>query len=157
MGLYHLIHSADTPPPHPPSPNTHFVNPPPPLSGAKGAPSIVLPHQEASYVRHIALDIGGSLIKLVYFSPDNPDEMSTITTSSNNSSSGDGDGDGLLLGGNGSPAAHKGHHHSKGGRMHFVKFETARIEVRGGGRAWWWWWGGGGGGFGGVGVVGGVP
>jgi hypothetical protein len=30
----------------------------------------VLPHQEASYVRHIALDIGGSLIKLVYFSPD---------------------------------------------------------------------------------------
>lgn len=34
-------------------------------AAAKGAPSIVLPHQEASYVRHIALDIGGSLIKLV--------------------------------------------------------------------------------------------
>lgn len=39
----------------------------------RGAPSIVLPHQEASYVRHIALDIGGSLIKLVYFSPDAAD------------------------------------------------------------------------------------
>ncbi len=34
------------------------------------APSIELPHQEAEYVSHIALDIGGSLVKLVYFSPD---------------------------------------------------------------------------------------
>lgn len=34
------------------------------------APSISLPNQHAEYVTHIALDIGGSLIKLVYFSPD---------------------------------------------------------------------------------------
>jgi hypothetical protein len=30
----------------------------------------VLPHQDAEYIRHIAIDIGGSLIKLVYFSPE---------------------------------------------------------------------------------------
>ena len=30
------------------------------------------PHQDADYISHIALDIGGSLIKLVYFSPDKP-------------------------------------------------------------------------------------
>ena len=33
------------------------------------APAIVLPHQRGERVGHIALDIGGSLIKLVYFSP----------------------------------------------------------------------------------------
>ena len=38
--------------------------------GGKDAPSILLPHQDAEYVRHIAIDIGGSLIKLVYFLPD---------------------------------------------------------------------------------------
>ena len=36
----------------------------------RDAPSIVLPHQQADFVRHIAIDIGGSLIKLVYFSPE---------------------------------------------------------------------------------------
>ena len=36
----------------------------------RDAPSIVLPHQDAEYIRHIAIDIGGSLIKLVYFSPE---------------------------------------------------------------------------------------
>lgn len=34
------------------------------------APSILLPHQDAEYVSHIAIDIGGSLVKLVYFLPD---------------------------------------------------------------------------------------
>jgi hypothetical protein len=38
----------------------------------RDAPSILLPHQDADYISHIALDIGGSLIKLVYFSPDAP-------------------------------------------------------------------------------------
>ncbi len=33
-----------------------------------GAPSITLPSQKADYITHIALDLGGSLIKLVYFS-----------------------------------------------------------------------------------------
>ena len=36
----------------------------------RDAPSIVLPHQQADFVRHIAIDLGGSLIKLVYFSPE---------------------------------------------------------------------------------------
>ncbi|KAF8056112.1 pantothenate kinase 2 [Scenedesmus sp. PABB004] len=75
----------------------------------RGAPSIVLPHQEASYVRHIALDIGGSLIKLVYFSPDAAEPGETA-----------GPAPGAA------PRASHGHHH-KGGRMHFVKFETARL------------------------------
>lgn len=35
------------------------------LSSPRAAPSISLPHQDANYVTHIALDIGGSLIKLV--------------------------------------------------------------------------------------------
>ena len=39
-------------------------------SRARDAPSISLPHQQAQHVGHIALDIGGSLIKLVYFSPE---------------------------------------------------------------------------------------
>eukprot|EP00879_Flechtneria_rotunda_P021027 GHRR01022149.1.p1 GENE.GHRR01022149.1~~GHRR01022149.1.p1 ORF type:complete len:338 (+),score=95.52 GHRR01022149.1:256-1269(+) len=73
----------------------------------RGAPSIILPHQEASYVRHIALDIGGSLIKLVYFSPDHHEGQELTTPGMARQSSG---------------------HHHKGGRMHFVKFETARID-----------------------------
>eukprot|EP00216_Chloropicon_sp_CCMP2111_P003454 CAMPEP_0198238728 /NCGR_PEP_ID=MMETSP1446-20131203/4315_1 /TAXON_ID=1461542 ORGANISM="Unidentified sp, Strain CCMP2111" /NCGR_SAMPLE_ID=MMETSP1446 /ASSEMBLY_ACC=CAM_ASM_001112 /LENGTH=887 /DNA_ID=CAMNT_0043921195 /DNA_START=113 /DNA_END=2776 /DNA_ORIENTATION=+ len=36
------------------------------------APSIVLPHQQ--YVNHFAVDIGGSLVKLVYFSQDDDQE-----------------------------------------------------------------------------------
>ena len=36
----------------------------------RDAPSIVLPHQNAEFISHIAIDIGGSLIKLVYFSPE---------------------------------------------------------------------------------------
>lgn len=42
------------------------------LSAERGreAPSILLPHQAAEYVSHIAIDIGGSLVKLVYFLPD---------------------------------------------------------------------------------------
>lgn len=35
------------------------------LGSPRAAPSISLPHQDANYVTHIALDIGGSLIKLV--------------------------------------------------------------------------------------------
>ena len=37
-------------------------------ASSRDAPSIELPHQHAEEVGHIALDIGGSLIKLVYFS-----------------------------------------------------------------------------------------
>ena len=38
----------------------------------RDAPSIVLPHQDANYISHIALDIGGSLIKLIHFSTEEP-------------------------------------------------------------------------------------
>jgi hypothetical protein len=50
-------------------------------AGPKAAPSIKLPNQDAQYVSHIAIDIGGSLIKLVYFSPD-PSEPSQDAASS---------------------------------------------------------------------------
>ncbi|KAA6417475.1 MAG: pantothenate kinase 2, partial [Trebouxia sp. A1-2] len=71
----------------------------------RDAPSIVLPHQDASYISHIALDIGGSLIKLVYFSSDKPgsDEKPIRSSSSGSSSS------------------------HTGGNLHFVKFETSKI------------------------------
>ena len=36
--------------------------------GAEAAPGIVLPHQAEGGVGHFAVDIGGSLAKLVYFS-----------------------------------------------------------------------------------------
>lgn len=39
------------------------------------APSIELPNQDADYISHIAVDIGGTLVKLVYFSPDPPLEQ----------------------------------------------------------------------------------
>lgn len=71
----------------------------------RDAPSIVLPHQDASYISHIALDIGGSLIKLVYFSSDKPGSDEKPTRSSSN----------------GSSSSHTG------GNLHFVKFETSKI------------------------------
>jgi pantothenate kinase len=59
------------------------------LPRAKDAPAILLPHQ-SRYVSHIALDIGGSLAKLVYFTRDERE--------------------------------------SGGGKLHFVKFETSRLD-----------------------------
>ncbi|KAK9799347.1 hypothetical protein WJX73_008823 [Symbiochloris irregularis] len=70
---------------------------------SRDAPSISLPHQQAEQVGHIALDIGGSLIKLVYFSPED--------RGSDDGAAGDASRD-----------------HSTGGRMHFVKFETSAID-----------------------------
>lgn len=60
------------------------------LSGnrERDAPSIVLPHQDASYISHIALDIGGSLIKLVYFSSDKPDARSRSRNSNQSGTGG---------------------------------------------------------------------
>lgn len=46
------------------------------------APSIALPNQDAEYVSHIALDIGGSLVKLIYFSPDPSSPPSDTSTPS---------------------------------------------------------------------------
>ncbi|GMH37452.1 hypothetical protein BSKO_05325 [Bryopsis sp. KO-2023] len=67
----------------------------------RSAPSIVLPYQSPDYVNHIAIDIGGSLIKLVYFSTDSSSGHKSVK----------------LPNGNG-----------KGGRLHFVKFETSRLN-----------------------------
>lgn len=64
----------------------------------KDAPSISLPQQDGNYVSHIALDIGGSLIKLVYFQPNVADQDSPSATG------------------------------QAGGKLHFVKFETAKIH-----------------------------
>ena len=54
------------------------------------APSIELPNQDAQCVSHIALDIGGSLIKLVYFSPDagSDDEANKLANDSSGSQAG---------------------------------------------------------------------
>lgn len=76
------------------------------LEGAADeAPAIVLPSQR-SRISHLAIDIGGSLIKMVYFS--RPGDA------------GDGcvEGGGLGAGGCGASI----------GRMHFVRFETAKIS-----------------------------
>eukprot|EP01025_Chloroclados_australasicus_P053067 TRINITY_DN6208_c1_g2_i2.p1 TRINITY_DN6208_c1_g2~~TRINITY_DN6208_c1_g2_i2.p1 ORF type:complete len:616 (-),score=68.25 TRINITY_DN6208_c1_g2_i2:41-1852(-) len=69
-------------------------------NSADFTPAIVLPNQEAGYVRHIALDIGGSLCKLVYFVPDSEDSDSS---------------NGVVS-------------HTKGGRLSFAKFETRKID-----------------------------
>lgn len=110
-------------------------------------PSIVLPFQDVEYVSHIAIDIGGSLIKLVYFStgqqePADGAAASPAASGGSGSSGSDagsnpGAGNGAD-GGNGaagrvgsvssinagSGASGNG---SRGGRLHFVKFETSRL------------------------------
>jgi len=85
------------------------------------APSIELPFQDAQCVSHIALDIGGSLIKLVYFSPEPPVEKADpgVQTATNSSHAD------LPV-----PAEHAAGPNGtgRGGRLHFVKFETSRVE-----------------------------
>ena len=124
------------------------------------APAIVLPHQRGERVGHIALDIGGSLIKLVYFSP--------ADTTGESSVEGGGQGQQQQQGERprsasaseraaaaaaaaaapasaGSPAAGEKAASSsasaqqlksspsrprppRGGKLHFVKFETSKID-----------------------------
>ena len=85
----------------------------------RGAPSILLPHQQAGHVSHIAIDIGGSLIKLVYFAGGEGGRPS---------SSGGGLG---VAGGSGAttPAPSPPRRvPGRGGKLHFVKFETAKMD-----------------------------
>ncbi|GLC40183.1 hypothetical protein PLESTB_000260200 [Pleodorina starrii] len=87
------------------------------------APSIQLPNQDAEYVNHIAIDIGGSLIKLVYFSPDPVDS----------GSSGEGETPSCSPPGAPGTLAHATsrspqQNSQRGGKLHFVKFETSRVE-----------------------------
>ncbi|MDB0053424.1 type II pantothenate kinase [bacterium] len=65
-----------------------------------GVPSISLPSQ-SSEVRHFAMDMGGSLVKIVYFSPDSENVAGMSPFSS------------PLLG---------------GGRLHFRKFEASKMD-----------------------------
>lgn len=113
----------------------------------------MLPHQDAEYVSHIAIDIGGSLIKLVYFLPDENSE--TDVDGRRPKQTGGAQYPALL-----SPSLLRGMKHTFGGapktcscwqpagmrhcthfediffsvsdcragKLHFVKFETAKIE-----------------------------
>jgi hypothetical protein len=159
--------AAATPPPPPPTSAPPQQPPQQPQQqqpkALRDAPSIVLPRQRAEYIRHIALDIGGSLIKLVYFSPDAAPGGDDLVVPAATGGSGDasqhggGGGSGSGAGGAasssaaGAAAATPGGNNSsssanaaasssppppplssssepRGGRMHFVKFETARIQ-----------------------------
>jgi bifunctional damage-control phosphatase, subfamily II, fusion protein len=136
------------------------------------APDIVLPNQEVQCVRHVALDIGGSLIKLAYFSPGEVDsdmldasdsevsEAAVRRYSSNGESSspataappnarpatdgsqlppaiptpppvkisGASDGAGGVAAAAAASHGLPGQDAQRGGRLHFVKFETSRID-----------------------------
>jgi hypothetical protein len=82
----------------------------------------VLPHQEASYVRHIALDIGGSLIKLVYFSPDSHEEQTTGAAAAAAAAAG---GSGRLGPG----------HQNKGGEQQLPQQQQQHMAARGTGQS----------------------
>ena len=66
----------------------------------EAVPSISLPRQSTD-VRHFAMDMGGSLVKIVYFSPDSEKSTGAQTYAS------------PLMG---------------GGRLHFRKFETSKLD-----------------------------
>ena len=68
-----------------------------------------MPYQKADYINHIAIDIGGSLIKTVYFSND-------VARASMD------DGDGRRL------RPRSINLSRLGGKLHFVKFETSKIH-----------------------------
>lgn len=98
-----------------------------PHSAGRRTPSIVLPFQDVEYVSHIAIDIGGSLIKLVYFSTGDQDGEAVAggSTSSGDNSPGNATGSGVPYNTSGMPYSSGG---SRGGRLHFVKFETSRLQ-----------------------------
>ncbi|KAG6654548.1 hypothetical protein I3843_05G141300 [Carya illinoinensis] len=80
--------------------------------GEVGTPGNSKPHQPSGQISHLALDIGGSLIKLVYFSTydDVDDETGRSATESLS-----------VYNGNKKYPALKG-------RLHFAKFETTKIN-----------------------------
>ncbi|KAG2443313.1 hypothetical protein HYH02_009380 [Chlamydomonas schloesseri] len=99
------------------------------------APSIQLPNQDAEYVNHIAIDIGGSLIKLVYFSPDRDE---AARDGNGGGSEGSGSGSGYSPSSSPEPGGNNGllsqstrsaaQATQRGGKLHFCKFETSRVE-----------------------------
>ena len=112
------------------------------------APAIVLPHQRGERVGHIALDIGGSLIKLVYFSPAAGGGSSAVEGQGGEREQQQGAGERPRSAAGEKAAAasptaaaaagEKAASSSKsspsrprpprGGKLHFVKFETSKID-----------------------------
>lgn len=118
---------------------------------SRDAPAIVLPNQDAQYITHIALDIGGSLVKLLYFSQDveggHGDEGEAGSAAHGDSAPGSSSDGGscseaLICAGGRHAAAGMGSAapgaakdvpdgssgSQKGGKLHFVKFETCSME-----------------------------
>eukprot|EP00899_Mesostigma_viride_P013960 jgi/Mesvir1/22565/Mv18570-RA.2 len=99
-------------------------------------PTILLPNQSAD-VSHFAIDIGGSLIKLVYFSRALSDPMRLATVGGLRSPYPKGGVSSPPLGkhrekrdsvGMDGAADAEGAAGLSGGRLHFVKFETAKLQ-----------------------------
>ncbi|XP_024385144.1 pantothenate kinase 2 isoform X2 [Physcomitrium patens] len=87
-------------------------------------PSIVLPNQSEE-ISHFAVDLGGSLIKLVYFSRRADRET---TNSGNRALSPVRKLDHLKRGGFEAELRRYGGFPILGGRLHFVKFETSKVN-----------------------------
>lgn len=135
------IAPTSTPTPYPTEVDTDTdtgTAPPPPSMVREEAPAILLPNQAADNVGHLAVDIGGSLVKIVFFTPtldpeapigstnmshhnkppcppipSNPSHKPTTTTTTTFPDL---------------PTPRPRTHHL-GGRLHFVKFETAKLEA----------------------------
>eukprot|EP01112_Ceratiomyxa_fruticulosa_P018954 TRINITY_DN6134_c0_g2_i6.p1 TRINITY_DN6134_c0_g2~~TRINITY_DN6134_c0_g2_i6.p1 ORF type:complete len:566 (+),score=114.93 TRINITY_DN6134_c0_g2_i6:1370-3067(+) len=96
--------------------------------------SILLPHQRAP-IKHFAMDIGGTLAKIVYFEPTPSSSSSTNTNSSNTTSttttttsSADNSNDNKANTLSPLLKLPEGYYNSLGGKIHFLKFETRYIN-----------------------------
>lgn len=87
---------------------------------AEEAPTIMLPNQQ-SRISHLAIDIGGTLIKMVYFSRPGDRASSGAAAPARKVSV---DESGRSFSGSGISSADA----ASIGRMHFVRFETAKID-----------------------------
>ncbi|KAH9564934.1 hypothetical protein CY35_04G050200 [Sphagnum magellanicum] len=85
-------------------------------------PTIVLPNQSAE-VSHFAIDLGGSLIKLVYFSRAQQEAKTTTTEAESNKKKLEQKRSGFLAG-----LRRRGGFPILGGRLHFVKFESSKLN-----------------------------
>ncbi|XP_062116256.1 pantothenate kinase 2 isoform X1 [Humulus lupulus] len=114
----------DMAPPHPSANSIHRSGSRPQLDLSKAAiqgnseerdPTILLPNQSDDISSHLALDIGGSLIKLVYFSRHEHRSIDDERKKSVKEKLGISNGN-------------RRNYPILGGRLHFVKFETHKIN-----------------------------
>ncbi|XP_030493715.2 pantothenate kinase 2 [Cannabis sativa] len=112
------------PPPHPSTTSIHRSGSRPQLDLSKAAiqgnseerdPTILLPNQSDDISSHLSLDIGGSLIKLVYFSRHEQYSIDDERKKSVKERLGISNGN-------------RRNYPILGGRLHFVKFETHKIN-----------------------------